>query len=91
MQHAIELESLQQLDSNNAFIRAGSKVRAMETERMQLQMQVDRLRLQIERQQQQLQAHENIIKQLNEFVVRQEQLQGTQNGKNRGPQERLAL
>ena len=69
---ARELESLRLLDSNNSFRRAGSKVRAMETERTQLQMQVDRLRLQIEQQQQQLEAQENIIKQLNEFVVKQE-------------------
>ena len=80
------VESLRLLDSNNSFRRAGSKVRAMETERTQLQMQVDRLRLQIEQQQQQLEAQENIIKQLNEFVVKQEKPQGTQTGKNRVPQ-----
>ena len=83
---ARELESFRLLDSNNSFRRAGSKVRAMETERTQLQMQVDRLRLQIEQQQQQLEAQENIIKQLNEFVVKQEKPQGTQTGKNRVPQ-----
>ena len=58
----------------------------METERTHLQMQVDRLRLQIEQQQQQLEAQENIIKQLNEFVVKQEKPQATQTGKNRVPQ-----
>ena len=84
---ARELESLRLLDSSNSFRRAGSKVRAMETERTQLQMQVDRLRLQIEKQQQQqLEAQENIIKQLNEFVVKQEKPQGTQTGKNQVPQ-----
>ena len=55
----------------------------METERTKLQMQLDRLRLQIEQQQQQLEARENIIKQLNEFVVKQEKPQGTQIGCHR--------
>ena len=54
----------------------------METERTQLQMQVDRLRLQIEQQQQQLEAQENIIKQLSEFVMKEEKPQGTKTGKN---------
>jgi len=49
-------------------------------------MQVERRRLQIEQQQQQLEAQENIVKQLNEFVVKQEKPQGTQTGKNRVPQ-----
>ena len=83
---ARELDSLRLLDTNNSFRRAGSKVRAMETERTQLQMQMDGLRVQIEQQQQQLEAQENIIKQLNEFLARQEQPQGTQASNYRGPQ-----
>ena len=83
---ARELDSLRLLDTNNSFRRAGSKVRAMETERTQLQMQMDGLRVQIEQQQQQLEAQENIIKQLNEFSARQEQRQGTQASNYRWPQ-----
>ena len=58
---ARELESLRVLDNNNSFRRADSKVKAMETERMQLQIQVDELKRQIDYQQQQLEAQENII------------------------------
>ena len=36
------------LDNNNSFRRAGSKVKAIETERMQLQLQVDELKRQID-------------------------------------------
>ena len=53
---ARELESLRVLDYNNSFRRADCKVRAMETERMQLQIQVDELERQIDYQQQQLEA-----------------------------------
>ena len=81
---ARELESLRLLDSNNSFRRAGSKVRALETERTQLQMQVDGLQLRIDHQQQQLEAQENIINQLNEFLVSQPR--GTPASRNRGPQ-----
>ena len=48
-------------------------------------MQVDRLGLQIEKQQQQLKVQENIIKQLNESVMKQEKPQGTQTGKHQVP------
>ena len=58
---ARELESLCVVDNNNSFRRADSKVWAMETERMQLQIQVDELKRQIDYQQQQLEAQENII------------------------------
>ena len=44
---ARELDSLRLLDTNNSFRRAGSKVRAMETERTQLQMQMDGLRVRL--------------------------------------------
>ena len=54
-------ESFRVLDNNNSFRWADSKVRAMETERMQLQIQVDELKRQIDYQQQQLEAQENII------------------------------
>ena len=70
---ARELESLRVLDKNNSFRRAGSKVRAMETERMQLQIQVDELKRQIYYQQQQLEAQEIIISRLNQFLTQQEQ------------------
>ena len=70
---ARELESFRVLDNNNSFRRAGSKVRAMETERMQLQIQVDELKRQIDYQQQQLEAQETIISRLNQFVTQQEQ------------------
>ena len=53
---ARELESLRVLDNNNSFRRADCKVRAMETERMQLQIKVDELKRQIDYQQQQLEA-----------------------------------
>lgn len=75
---ARELESLRLLDNNNSFRRAGSKVRAMETERTQLQTKVDGLRLQIDQQQQQLEAQQSIITQLNEFLANQLQPQGNQ-------------
>ena len=53
---ARELESLRVLDNNNSFRREDCKVRAMETERIQLQIQVDELKRQIDYQQQQLEA-----------------------------------
>ena len=83
---ARELESLRLLDSNNSFRRAGSKVRAMETERTQLQMQVDGLQNKIDQQQQQLEAQENIITQLNEFLPRQRQSQSNNTNRNQGSQ-----
>ena len=70
---ARELESLRVLDNNNSFRRPGSKVRAMETERMQLQIQFDELKSQIDYQHQQLEAQETIISRLNQFVTQQEQ------------------
>ena len=72
---ARELDSLCLIDSNNFFRRAGSRVRALETERTTLETQVDGLRRQIE--QQLLEAQENVIKQLNEFRVRVKQPRGT--------------
>ena len=70
---ARELESLRVLDNNNSFRRADSKVRAMETERMQLQIQVDELKRQIDYEQQKLEAQETIISRLNQFVTQQQQ------------------
>ena len=83
---ARELESLRLLDNNNSFRRADSKVRAMETERTQLQTKVDGLRLQIDQQQQQLEAQQSIITQLNEFLAKQLQPQGTPTIRNEVPQ-----
>ena len=83
---ARELESLRLLDSNNSSRPAGSKVRAMETEQTQLQTKVDGLRLQIDQQQQQLEAQQNILTQLNEFLVTQLQPQGTPTIRNDVPQ-----
>ena len=85
---ARELESFRLIDSNSSFRRAGSRVRALETERTTLETQVDRdgLRHQIEQQQKQLEAQENIIKQLNEFLVRVKQPQGTYRRRAPGPQ-----
>ena len=81
---ARELESLRLLDSNTSARRAGSKVRAMETERTQLQTKVDGLKLQID---QQLEAQQNILTQLNAFLVNQLQPQGTPTIRNEVPQE----
>ena len=83
---ARELESLRLLDSNTSARRAGSKVRAMETERTQLQTKVDGLKLQIDQQQQQLEAQQNILTQLNAFLVNQLQPQGTPTIRNEVPQ-----
>ncbi len=74
------------LDNNNSFRRAGSKVRAMETEQTQLQMQVDGLKNKINQQQQQLEAQENIITQLSEFLSRQMQSQSNHSNRNQGSQ-----
>ena len=70
---ARELESLRVLDNNNSFRRAGSKVSAMETERMQLQIQVDELKRQTDYQQQQLEAQETVRSRLNQFATQQKQ------------------
>ena len=70
---ARELESLHVLDNNNSFRRAGSKVSAMETERMQLQIQVDELKRQTDYQQQQLETQETVISRLNQFATQQKQ------------------
>lgn len=83
---ARELESFRLIDSNSSFRRAGSRVRALETERTALETQVDGLRHQIEQQQKQLEAQENIIKELNEFLVRVKQPQGTYGRRAPGPQ-----
>ena len=91
LSHARELESLRLLDSNNSFRRVGSKVRAMETERTQLQMQVDGLKSKIDHQQQQLEAQESIITQFNDFVSRQMQSPSNQtsgNQRSQGTQRR---
>ena len=53
---AREQKSLRFLDSNNLFRRTDGKIRAMETERTQLQMQVHELEDRIDYQQQQLQT-----------------------------------
>lgn len=83
---ARELESLRLLDSNNSFRKAGSQVRAMETERTQLQMQVDGLKNKIDHQQQQLEAQESIITQLNDFLSRQMQSPSNHTIRNQGSQ-----
>ena len=78
---ARELESLRLLDSNNSFRWADTKVRAMETERTQLQMKVDGLKHKIDEQQHQLEAQANIIAQLNQFLAKQQQPQGPPRGR----------
>ena len=88
---ARELESLRVLDNNNSFRRAGTKVRAMETERMQLQIQVDELKRQIDYQQQQLEAQETIISRLNQFVTQQEQPHPNRNRAAQGTHSRGRL
>ena len=88
---ARELESLRVLDNNNSFRRANSKVRAMETERMQLRIQVDGLKRQIDYQQQQLEAQETIISRLKQFVIQQEQPYSNRNRAAQGTHSRGKL
>ena len=59
-------------------MRIGSKVRAMETEWTELQMQVDGLQKKIDQQQQKLKSQENVINKLNEFLAKHLHPQGTQ-------------
>ena len=88
---ARELESICVLDNNNSFRRADSKVRAMETERMQLQIQVDELKRQIDYQQQQPEAQETIISRLKQFVIQQEQPYPNRNRAAQGTHRRGRL
>ena len=88
---ARELESLRVLDNNNSFRRVDSKVRAMETERMQLQIQVDELKRQIDYQQQQLEAQETIISRLNQFATQQEQPHPSRNRAAQGTHSRIGV